>query len=154
MVNRPANEYDAVIIGGGHNGLVAACYLARAGVTVCVLERYTGVGGAAISEEIAGAPGHIASTGAYLLSLAPRKIFDELDLWRNGVELIQRNPRTFAPLASGDDGVVFWEDQADLLAEIARFSPHDAAAYPHYDALIERACAIMDRFILRNPPSF
>jgi phytoene dehydrogenase-like protein len=153
-VNRPANEYDTVIIGGGHNGLVAACYLARAGLSVCVLERYTEVGGAAISEEIAGAPGHIASTGAYLLSLAPRKIFDELDLWRNGVELIPRNPRTFAPLASGDDGVVFWEDPADLLAEIARFSPRDAAAYPHYDALIERACAIMDRFILRNPPSF
>ncbi|MDQ3693026.1 MAG: NAD(P)/FAD-dependent oxidoreductase [Chloroflexota bacterium] len=154
MVNVPSNQYDAVIIGGGHNGLVAACYLARAGFKVCVLERYTEVGGAAISEEIAGAPGHIASTGSYVLSLAPRKILDELDLWENGVELIPRNPRSFAPLASGDDGLVFWEDQADLLKELARFSPRDAAAYPDYDALIERACAIMDQFILRNPPSY
>lgn len=154
MVTVPSNQYDAVIIGGGHNGLVAACYLARAGYKVCVLERYKEVGGAAISEEIEGAAGHIASTGSYVLSLAPRKILDDLDLWQNGVELIPRNPRSFAPLASGDDGLVFWEDQADLLKELARFSPRDAAAYPHYDALIERACAIMDQFILRNPPSF
>ena len=60
MVNVPRNRYDAVIVGGGHNGLVAACYLARAGFSVCILERYHVVGGAAISEEIAGAPGHVA----------------------------------------------------------------------------------------------
>ena len=154
MVNVPSNIYDAVIIGGGHNGLVAACYLARAGVSVCVLERYTAVGGAAISEEIAGAPGHIASTGSYVLSLMPRKILDELALWDNGVEIIPRNPRSFAPLADGEDGLVFWEDQAALLKELARFSPNDARAYPEYDALIERACEIMDGFILRPPPSF
>ena len=153
-VSIPQNRYDAVIIGGGHNGLVAACYLARAGFSVCVLERYGEVGGAAISEEIAGAPGHIASTGSYVLSLAPRKILDELDVWSNGVELIPRNPRSFAPLESGEDGLVFWEDQDELVREIGRFSPKDAAAYPDYDALIERACAIMDRFILRNPPTF
>ncbi len=153
-VNIPRNHYDAVILGGGHNGLVAACYLARAGFSVCVLERYGEVGGAAISEEIAGAPGHVASTGSYVLSLAPPKILNELDVWRHGVELIPRNPRSFSPLPGGDDGIVFWEEQDKLLAEIARFSPKDAAAYPHYDALIERACEIMDRFILRRPPSF
>ena len=149
-----ANRYDAVIIGGGHNGLVAACYLARAGYRVCVLEQYGTVGGAAISEEITGAPGHIASTGSYVLSLAPPKILDDLDLWRHGVELLPRDPRSFTPLPDGKDGLVFWEDQAELLREIARFSENDAAAYPHYDALVERACAIMDRFILRPPPSF
>ena len=70
---------DVVIVGGGHNGLVAACYLAKAGYEVCVLERYGTVGGAAISEEIEGAPGHIASTGSYVLSLAPQKVLGDLD---------------------------------------------------------------------------
>src|SRR4051794_39743108 len=59
----PTQTYDTVIIGGGHNGLVAACYLAKAGYQVGVLERYHTIGGAAISEEIEGAPGHFASTG-------------------------------------------------------------------------------------------
>ncbi|MDP9363629.1 MAG: NAD(P)/FAD-dependent oxidoreductase [Chloroflexota bacterium] len=154
MQSIPSNRYDAVIIGGGHNGLVAACYLARAGLRVCVLERYKEIGGAAISEEIDGAPGHVASTGSYVLSLAPRKILDELDVWGNGVELIPRNPRSFAPLADGSDGLVFWEDPKEFVREIARFSPKDAAAYPEYDALIERACAVMDGFILRTPPSY
>jgi phytoene dehydrogenase-like protein len=154
MVAARANRYDAVIVGGGHNGLVAACYLARAGFSVSVLERYREVGGAAISEEIEGAPGHVASTGSYVLSLMPQKVLDDLDLRSHGLELIPRNPRSFAPLAGGDDGLVFWEDQDELLREIARFSRKDAAAYPRYDASIERACSIMDRFILRNPPSF
>jgi phytoene dehydrogenase-like protein len=145
--------YDAVIIGGGHNGLVAACYLAKAGFDVCVLERYHTVGGAAISEEIEGAPGHIASTGSYVLSLAPRKVLDELDVWEHGVELIPRNPRSFAPMLEGE-GLVYWEEHDRFLAEIAKFSKADAKAYPHYDALIERACEVMDRFILRQPPSF
>ena len=73
MYQVPSNTYDVVIVGGGHNGLVAACYLARAGYSVCILERYKDVGGAAFSEEIEGAPGHIASTGSYVLSLAPQK---------------------------------------------------------------------------------
>jgi phytoene dehydrogenase-like protein len=152
-VNIGTNRYDALVVGGGHNGLVAACYLARAGYKVCVLERYREVGGAAFSEEIEGAPGHIASTGSYVLSLAPQKIIRELDLLANGVEMIKRDPRSFAPFEDGEDGIVFWEDMAALVEEIARFSPKDAKAYPVYDALIERACEIMDRFILRNPPS-
>ena len=141
-----------MIVGGGHNGLVAACYLARAGFSVCVLERYKDVGGAAFSEEIEGAPGHIASTGSYVLSLAPQKI-SGLDLFNNGVELISAT-RAPSPLLDGEDGVVFWESMDDTVEEIARFSPHDARAYPIYDAMIERACEIMDKYILRNPPTF
>ena len=68
--------------------------------------------------------------------------------------MIPRNPRSFMPVESNDDGLVFWEDQDEFVREIARFSKKDAEAYPHYDALIERACVIMDRFILRNPPTF
>ena len=84
----------------------------------------------------------------------PQKVLDDLDLRSHGLELIHRNPRFFMPFAGGDDGLVFWEDQDELLREIASFSRKDAAAYPRYDALIERACSIMDQFILRNPPSF
>ncbi len=153
-VTVPTNTSDVLIVGGGHNGLVAACYLARAGFSVTVLERYKDVGGAAFSEEIEGAPGHIASTGSYVLSLAPQKILQELDLLNNGVEMIRRNPRSFAPFMDGDDGIVFWEEMEDTVNEIARFSPKDAKAYPIYDALLERACEVMDQFILRKPPTF
>jgi phytoene dehydrogenase-like protein len=145
--------YDAVIIGGGHNGLVAACYLAKAGFEVCVLERYHTIGGAAISEEIAGAPGHYASTGSYVLSLAPQKILNELDLFEHGVELLPRTPRSFTPLPDGDS-IVFWEDEAAFLKEVARYSAHDAGTYPRYEAMVERAAEIMDQFILRQPPSW
>ncbi len=97
VVNQPA-KYDAIVVGAGHNGLVAACYLAGAGLNVCVLERYHEVGGATISEETI--PGFKLSTGSYVLSLAPRKIFDELGAWE-GIELLERNPRFFAPFPDG-----------------------------------------------------
>src|SRR4051812_15360337 len=88
-------SYDAIVIGGGHNGLVAACYLAGAGIKTLILERYHMVGGAAISEQ--KIPGFTFSTGSYVLSLAPRKIFDELGAWDAGIELIERHPRFFSP---------------------------------------------------------
>src|SRR4028119_1364911 len=116
----PSNTYDVVIVGGGHNGLVAACYLARAGYSVSILERYKDVGGAAFSEEIEGAPGHIASTGSYVLSLAPQKVLSDLDLFNNGVEMIKRNPRAYAPTLDGEDGLLLWESMDDTIKEIAQ----------------------------------
>jgi phytoene dehydrogenase-like protein len=145
--------YDAVIIGGGHNGLVAACYLAKAGFDVCVLERYHTVGGAAISEEFADAPGFIASTGSYVLSLAPQKILNELDVWEHGLELIERNPRFFMPFPDGQY-LVYWNEHDRMLEEIRKFSPKDARNYQAYDDFVERACQVMDQFILRPAPSF
>jgi len=147
----PRNSFDAVIVGGGHNGLVAACYLARAGYSVCVLERYGKVGGAAVTEEIH--PGYHVSIGSYVLSLMPRAILDDLGAWAHGIGLIGRDPRFFMPFPDGSS-LTAWEDHDRFMAEIARFSPKDAAAYPHYDAFVERAAAVMDRFTLRPPPSF
>jgi phytoene dehydrogenase-like protein len=144
------NEFAALVVGGGHNGLVAACYLARAGHSVCVLERYREVGGAAFTQEIH--PGFLLSEGSYVLSLMPRKILDDLDAW-SGIELIGRNPRFFMPFPDGQS-LTAWEEEERFLAEIAKFSARDAAHYPRYDAFVERASEIMDRFILRNPPSF
>jgi phytoene dehydrogenase-like protein len=145
--------YDAIIIGGGHNGLVAACYLAKAGFEVCVLERYHTVGGAAISEEFTDAPGYIASTGSYVLSLAPQKILNELDVWEHGLELIERNPRFFMPFPDGQY-LVYWNEHERMLEEMRKFSPKDAANYQAYDDFVERACQVMDQFILKPPPSF
>ncbi len=146
-----AEQYDAVIVGAGHNGLVAANYLARAGYKVCVLERYHAVGGAAISEEIA--PGFIASTGSYVLSLAPQKILNDLDVWEHGLELVDRDPRSFMPFPDGRF-LVSWNDHERYLAEIAKFSRKDAENYDHYDRAVERASQIMDKYILRRPPSW
>jgi phytoene dehydrogenase-like protein len=144
-------SYDAVIIGGGHNGLVAACYLAGAGIKTLILERYHTVGGAAISEETV--PGFTFSTGSYVLSLAPRKIFDELGAWSEGIELLERNPRFFAPFPDGSS-LTYWEDDERWMEEIRRLSPKDADAWWHYDAFMERACQVMDKYILRRPPSW
>jgi len=144
-------RYDAVIIGGGHNGLVAACYVAGGGLKTLVLERYSEVGGAAISEETF--PGYKISTGSYVLSLAPRKIFDELGVWSEGIELIERDPRFFAPFPDGSS-LTYWLDDAKWIEQIRRISPKDAEAWWHYDDFIERACRVMDKFILRRPPSW
>ncbi|MDQ3045079.1 MAG: NAD(P)/FAD-dependent oxidoreductase, partial [Chloroflexota bacterium] len=143
-------HYDAIIIGGGHNGLVAACYLARAGHKVRILERYHDVGGAAFTEEIV--PGYHLSVGSYVLSLFPRRILDELGAW-GGIKLIRRDPRFFMPFPDGSS-LVAWEEQERFLEEITQISPADAAAFPYYDAFVERASEVMDKYILRNPPSF
>jgi phytoene dehydrogenase-like protein len=145
------NRYDAVIVGAGHNGLVAAGYLAGAGFKACVLERYHEVGGAAITEELT--PGFRVSTGSYVLSLAPRKIFDDLGAWAAGIELLPRNPRFFAPYPDGRY-ITFWNEPERAKAEIAKFSAKDAAAYDAYDAFLERCCAVMDRYILGPAPSY
>ncbi len=144
-------DFDAIIIGGGHNGLVAACYLAEAGLKTLVLERHHTTGGAAFSEEYV--PGYTFSTGSYVLSLMPQKILSDLKLKEEGVEYIERNPRFFAPFPDGSS-LTYWNDHQLWLDDIRRISPKDAEAYDVYDADLERACEVMDRFILRNPPSW
>ncbi len=144
------NSYDCLIVGGGHNGLVAAAYLAKAGHSVCVLERYREVGGVAFTQEIH--PGFHLSEGSHVLSLMPRKIIDDLGV-AAGIRLIGRNPRFFMPFPDGRS-LTAWEETDRFLEEIAKFSQRDAANYPRYDAFVEQASAVMDKFILRNPPSF
>jgi len=130
---------------------VAAAYLARAGLRVCVLERYHTAGGAAISEELI--PGFTVSTASYVLSLAPRKILDELRLWDHGLALIPRDPHHFLPLPDGRS-IALWRDPRRRYEEIARFSPRDADRWEAYEAFIERAAAVMDGFVLRPPPTW
>jgi phytoene dehydrogenase-like protein len=93
-------QYDAIIIGAGHNGLVTACYLARAGKKVLVLERREVVGGACVTEETTF-PGFKVSTCAYVNSLFRKEITEELDLKAHGFELLERMPSSFSPFLDG-----------------------------------------------------
>ncbi|CAN5575175.1 hypothetical protein BH23CHL5_BH23CHL5_02910 [soil metagenome] len=145
-----SQDFDAIVVGAGHNGLVAAAYLAKAGYSVCIVERYHDVGGAAYTQEIH--PGFFLSEGSYVLSLMPAKILHDLGVWGE-IELIRRDPRFFMPFPDGRS-LTAWENQDDFLREIAKFSRKDATAYPHYDAFVERASRIMDQYILKSPPSF
>jgi phytoene dehydrogenase-like protein len=133
------SRYDVVIIGGGHNGLVCAAYLARAGRKVLVLERRERVGGAAMTEEVF--PGFRFSVCSYVVSLLRPEIIRELDLPRHGLEILPLDG-TFTPMPNGD---YLWRvnDHAKTRREIARHSKLDAEAYDEYG----RAMVEMGRFV-------
>src|SRR3989442_4149236 len=116
------SKTDAIIIGAGHNGLVTAAYLARAGRKVLVLERRSLVGGCAVTEEIW--PGYKVSTGAYLTSLLQERIVQELELERFGYQVDAKDPPFFSGFPD-DRHFFMWQDRAKTLAEIPKFSHRD-----------------------------
>src|SRR5215467_1251571 len=124
-----AGRWDAVIVGGGHNGLVAAFYLARSGVRTLVLERRPIVGGACVTEEFA--PGYRASTGAYVLSMLREPIWREMQLRRRGVVVDQAGPT----LNVYPDGARYLlsDDMRETVEETRRFSPADAEALIRFE---------------------
>ena len=144
-------RYDAIIIGGGHNGLVAAAYLARGGRKVLVLERRELVGGCAVTEEIW--PGYRVSTAAYLTSLLQERIVRELELARFGYQVDAKDPAFFSAFPDGRH-FFMWQDRAKTLAEIAKFSRHDAEVYPAYEDQLERLSQVVEGLLLTTPPAF
>src|ERR1700757_1696933 len=124
------SKYDAVIVGGGHNGLVTAAYLARAGRKVLVLERRELLGGCAVTEEIW--PGYKGPTGAYLTSLLQERIVRELELERHGYRVDAKDPAFFSVFPDGRH-FFMWQDRRRTLEEIATFSRRDAEVYPQYE---------------------
>src|SRR5437016_2058074 len=115
-----ARQFDAIIIGAGHNGLVTACYLARAGWKVLVLERRYLVGGACVTEEVF--PGFRVSTAAYVNSLFRKEIIRDLHLNDYGFAVLERNPASFTPFPDGRSLLLGADAQLNQ-REISRFSP-------------------------------
>jgi phytoene dehydrogenase-like protein len=146
-----ANKYDAIIIGGGHNGLVTACYLARAGWKVLVLERRYLVGGACVTEENIF-PGFKVSTAAYVNSLFRPEIIRDLRLRDYGFDLVERNPSSFSPF---DDRryLMLGPDHDMNLREIAKFSERDARRYPEYERMLERVASVVEPTLVMTPPN-
>src|ERR1700758_2541494 len=125
-----ASKFDAIVIGAGHNGLVTAAYLARAGWKVLVLERRHIVGGACVTEEVF--PGYRVSTAAYLVSLLQERVVRDLELRRFGYDVLPKDPAYFAPSPDGRH-MFMYADQRRTCDELARFSARDAARYPRYE---------------------
>jgi phytoene dehydrogenase-like protein len=142
-------QSDIVVIGGGHNGLVAAAYLARAGLRTILLERRPVLGGACVTEELW--PGYRVSRAAYVAGLLRPAVVRELDLAARGLRLLRRDPSSFTPLPDGR-GLRLGPDLAASCREIGRFSQRDAAQYPAYEAFLDRVARTLEPVLDRPPP--
>ena len=140
-------DHDGAIIGAGHNGLTCAAYLARAGLRVLVLERRHVVGGAAVTEEIT--PGFRASTFSYLMSMLHPRIQRDLDLARHGLTVLPCS-ELVSPV-SRDDYIQLSSDVARTQASFARFSRHDAEAYPAFDAYLGESVKLIRQLLWDTP---
>jgi phytoene dehydrogenase-like protein len=143
-------QYDAIIIGAGHNGLVAAGYLARAGKKVLVLEQRDRVGGACTLEE--PFPGFTMSPCAYVVSLLRPEIIHDLELHRYGFDAYVKDPQMFVPFLDGN--YLFFRASTEKTIEgIRELSPHDAEVYPRFLQFFDRASEILNPILLEEPPT-
>jgi phytoene dehydrogenase-like protein len=148
--NGSTPEFDAIVVGAGHNGLTAAAYLARAGVRVRVLERRDVIGGACITEELW--PGQRVSRASYVVSMLQPKVVAELELRRFGYDPVPLDP-PFATFAADGRPILFMEDANAAHASLARVSRRDADAMRRFDALLARMADILRPMMLRPPPA-
>lgn len=141
-------KYDIIVIGGGHNGLTCACYLAKAGRKVLVLERHSEVGGAAITEEFH--PGFRNSVAAYTVSLLQPKVINDMELARHGLDVVLRKVDNYLPY---DGGYLLAGRNGLTKSEIARHSKADAENYERYEARLEKVVQVIKQFLLTSPPN-
>jgi phytoene dehydrogenase-like protein len=140
--------YDAIVIGAGHNGLVNACYLAKAGLDVIVLERNDYIGGAAVSRELH--PGWKYSNCSYVCSLLRPEIIRDLELPRFGLQVVPYEG-SLSFMRNGDY-LASYADHDSSRREIARHSPRDAEAYERYQRDVMRQCRFIKPLLMRAPP--
>jgi phytoene dehydrogenase-like protein len=143
-----SNQRDVIIIGGGHNGLVCAAYLAAAGLTVTVLERRAVVGGAAVTEEFH--PGFRNSVAAYTVSLLNPKVIRDLELARHGLTVVERRLSNFLPTT---DGRYLCTGGGITAREVAKFSPRDAGRLDEYGQRLDRIADVLRDLVLQTPPN-
>lgn len=139
---------DVLLVGGGHNGLVCASYLARAGLKVTVLERRQVVGGAAVTEEFH--PGFRNSVASYTVSLLQPRVIADLDLHAHGLRIVQRKRSNFLPLP---DGQYLLTGGGETAAQVAKFSARDAARLPEYERRSGATTSRIDRHNCAASPS-
>ncbi|MCI0446648.1 NAD(P)/FAD-dependent oxidoreductase, partial [bacterium] len=142
------NQYDAIIIGGGHNGLVTAAYLGKAGKKVVVLEKRHLVGGAAVTEEVY--PGFKYTVASYVVSLLRPEIVRELDLPKHGLEILPLES-TLTPLPDGNY-LCRWADHALTRRELMRHSVADAEAYDQFGKLMYHMAVMVKPILGMTPP--
>ncbi len=145
-----SKQCDVLIIGGGHNGLVTAAYLARTGLQVTVLERRAVLGGACVTEE--PWPGYRVSTLSYLCSLLQPRIIEELELKRFGYHIYPKDPSFFTAFPDGRH-IFFWQDMQKTVAEMAKFSRRDAELYPQYEEELAQLAEWVESLLLETPPN-
>ncbi len=141
---------DVIVVGGGHNGLATAIYLARGGLDVLVLERRDLVGGAAVTEE--PWPGYRVSSASYVVSLMPDRVVAELDLKRHGYEVSIITPDYFVPFPDGTS-LTLWGDLERDAENIAKLSPHDAEAWAGFDRYFEHIAELVKELLYVVPPT-
>src|SRR5215831_3051148 len=143
-----STQSDALIIGGGHNGLVCAAYLAAAGLKVTVLERRGVVGGAAVTEEFH--PGFRNSVASYTVSLLNPKVIRDLELPAHGLRIVERELSNFLPT---EDGRYLAVGAGRTHAEVAKFSQNDAARLDEYGRRLETIADVLRELVLESPPN-
>src|SRR5271170_6106062 len=143
-----SEKYDVIVVGGGHNGLVTAGYLQRAGKKTLVLEARHMVGGACVTEEVF--PGFKVSTTSYVCSLLRPQIVRDLELEKYGLKFLERDPSSFTTFPDGRS-LMFWADQKKTCAEIAKFSKKDAEAYPKYEKLLNELAGFVEPILDMTP---
>lgn len=149
METTAAARFDAIVVGAGHNGLVAAALLARAGLRTVVLERRACVGGACVTEELW--PGYRISRAAYVAGLLRPAVVRDLGLADHGLRLLRRDPSSFTPLPDRR-GLLLGPDPALCASEISRFSARDAAAYGRYERFLDRTVRAFEPLLDATPP--
>ena len=143
-------SHDAIVVGGGHNGLTCAAYLARSGLDVCVLERRQILGGACVTEELW--PGQRVSRASYVVSMLQPKIVSDLRLHEFGYEAVPLDP-SYATFGPDGRPLFFFYDAQPTQAQIARYSQKDASSYPGFEELLARAADFLRPLLLRPPPA-